>query len=196
MKKKLRCWIFIGMSWLLFSGCQGVYFHDRGQDFADIWRLGLTYGPGALVNVRATKLVQVGLGGMDGYKFGLQGRARGHWKEFRGEGGVSFIYFINYNKTFISGNETLAEKIAAVRPKDQGEEILADLDPFYGDRSLTEIGFTVHAFAIGVEFAFDFYSFMDFLGGWFLIDPQQDDLRTLRARERTETAEEKTTAKP
>ena len=179
----MKRWLAILILWGSL-GCHSTYFHDRAEDFVDIWRLGITYGPGALVNARATKFVQVGIGGMEVYKYGMRGRAMGHWQEFRGEGGVSLAYFMDYQKSFISGNERLAEEIREVqRPRSQIEEPLADLDPFYGDRNFTEIGVTLHAFAFGIEFAIDFYSLLDFLGGWLLLDPQQDDLYTLRKKE-------------
>ena len=170
---------------VFFLGCQSTYFYDRGQDFVDVWRLGLTYGPGALVNVRATKLLQVGFGGVDVFKMGMKGRAYGFWREFRGEGGVSLVYFTHYDKDFISGNSLLREEMAIPQP-DAGEEVLADVDPFYGDRNFLEVGFTLHVFFVGVEFALDLYSLLDFLGGWLLLDPQQDDLRTLRKKQRIE----------
>ncbi|RME04112.1 MAG: hypothetical protein D6805_04150 [Planctomycetota bacterium] len=172
---------------LFSSGCSSVYFQDRLGDLRDVLRFGFTYGSGALVNVRVTKLAQVGAGVFEVYKWGIQGRADGFWREYRGEFGVSLVYFTHIEKEFIRGNKTLEENIQQhqqyiQRQQQMGEiaDSLRDMEPFYGDRTFGEVGFTVHILGLGLEFALDLPSLLDFFSGWILFDPQNDDLATLK----------------
>jgi len=60
---------------LTASGCR--YAADRGGDFADIFRLGLSIGPGLDVHAQATGLIGTALGGGSQWGFDIDGRYMG-----------------------------------------------------------------------------------------------------------------------
>jgi hypothetical protein len=158
------------------------YFEDRLLDFWDIFGLKFHMGTGLLVNVRPTKFGQAGLGFIDGDKLGFKGRELGYWYEWRGEVGVSVFYINTAKKDVIVGNKFLFQ---AAREAETEEVI--DMDIFRDDdRDRWDLGFTVHALFIGLDFEFRTKEFFDFILGIFTLDMCKDDtknrLRRLQAK--------------
>jgi hypothetical protein len=83
---------------------------DEALDLTDIIQLDLSAGEGLLANVRATKLVQVGGGHLNGIKGGWNQRSLGFWKERRTEGGVSVLYYTDADLEPVHGTPTLFDR--------------------------------------------------------------------------------------
>ncbi len=149
------------------------YFEDRFLDFWDILGFKFHMGTGLLVNARATKFAQAGLGFIDGDKFGFKGRELGYWYEWRGEIGVSVFYINTAKKDPIIGNKFLFEAARAA----ETEEV-SDIDIFRDDdRDRWDIGVTVHALFIGIDIEFRTKEFFDFLLGIVTLDMCKDDTK-------------------
>jgi hypothetical protein len=149
------------------------YFEDRFLDFWDMFGLKFHMGTGLLVNARATKFAQAGLGFIDGDKFGFKGRQLGYWYEWRGEVGVSVFYINTAKKDPIVGNKFLFE---AARQAETEE--VSDIDIFRDDdRDRWDVGFTVHALFIGIDFEIRTKEVFDFLLGIFTLDMVKDDTK-------------------
>ena len=73
--------------------CQ--YLRNRGKDFLDIFNLKLALGDGSsfLFHIRATRLIQLGVGHFVGTKVGFEGPSAGTYGEGRNEGGISIFYW-------------------------------------------------------------------------------------------------------
>ena len=75
----------------------GDYFliscKDLVLDFTDILSAEISTGPGFLINVQPTKLLNIGLGYGDMTKAGWRKRALGVYREDTREGGLSALYF-------------------------------------------------------------------------------------------------------
>jgi len=71
------------------------YLLARGKDFLDIFNLKLALSDDLsfLVNVRATRLAQIGFGRFSGTKIGFQGPSAGIYGEGRVEVGISVFYW-------------------------------------------------------------------------------------------------------
>ncbi len=71
------------------------YLTDRGNDFLDIFNLKLSLSDDLsfLVNVRATRLAQIGFGRFSGTKVGFEGASAGIYGEGRTEVGFSVFYW-------------------------------------------------------------------------------------------------------
>ena len=71
------------------------YLKDRGKDFLDIFNLKLALSDdlSLLMNVRATRLAQIGFGRFSGTKIGFQGPSAGIYGEGRAEVGLSVFYW-------------------------------------------------------------------------------------------------------
>ncbi|HUT33877.1 MAG TPA: hypothetical protein VNE39_10370 [Planctomycetota bacterium] len=71
------------------------YLIARGNDFLDIFniKLSLSDDLSVLVNVRATRLAQIGFGRFSGTKVGFQGPSAGIYGEGRTEVGISVFYW-------------------------------------------------------------------------------------------------------
>lgn len=149
------------------------YFEDRFLDFWDMFGLKFHMGTGLLVNARATKFAQAGLGFIDGDKFGFKGRELGYWYEWRGEVGVSVFYINTAKKDPIVGNKFLFE---AARQAETEE--VSDIDIFRDDdRDRWDVGVTVHALFIGIDFEIRTKEVFDFLLGLFTLDMVKDDTK-------------------
>jgi hypothetical protein len=163
-----------------------TYFKDRLYDFVDwfpIFGLKGTIGEGLLFNVRATKVLQVGAGAIDGEKFGFKGRELGYWHEWRGEFGVSLVYINTARKTPLIANEFLFDEYKRTRHKQK-----EDIDLYRNDdRHWADFGFTVHLGFIGLDWdVFRTKEFFDFLVGIVTLDITKDDTKSRLRRKETE----------
>lgn len=72
-----------------------TYLRDRAHDFLDIFniKLALSDDLSFLLNVRATRLAQIGFGRFAGTKVGFQGPSAGIYGEGRTEVGISVFYW-------------------------------------------------------------------------------------------------------
>lgn len=145
----------------------GHYFLSRWYDLIDIVDFSIGAGPGFLVNVRATKLAQIGMGWGDSYRFGFRGRSAGIWHESRREIGVSLLYYQKVSRERITG---WVESFRA-------ESMDLDTSAVYAnnnDRSFLGIGATFQAL-IAVDVNVRPMQAIDFALGWLTIDVLDDD---------------------
>ncbi len=166
---------------LMFTPAQSHaanYFMDRVNDFADIFRFRVGVpenGKAGGVKARATFLAQAGVVHYDGYYWGLNRRALGSTHEERTEGGVSFLYGSKHTTEAVYGNAFLRGDTPWSRTEDR--RILLNM-PYWDDARGdllgvgAEIATPVGAIDIGVNPS----QLFDFLTGWIMIDPFQDDL--------------------
>jgi len=145
----------------------GHYFLSRWYDLIDIVDFSVGGGPGFLVNVRATKLVQAVGGYSDAYRVGFRGRSAGFWREKRKEVGVSLLYYQKVERECVAGwvesfrSESMDLDTAAVYANNN-------------DRSFLGIGVTVHALVL-VDVNVRPMQAVDFALGWLTIDVLEDD---------------------
>jgi len=154
---------------------------SRCYDFVDMFGITFSNGTGYQLNVRATKLVQLGIGDIASVeKYGFYGRKFGLWQEDRMELGIGPIYWNRFKKHALNGGDFFQDWI----PHDQEYD---DTDTGHlNDRGWTEFGFTIH-FLIGLEVYVDAIEILDFAIGWFPsflvgypVDLSHDDLWTRR----------------
>ena len=156
------------------SGGAGVYFRDRGNDFVDIFSLSLSLGLGIQANVRATQAIQAGGLFFGGTRFGFIGREGGGWSETVTEMGIPGFYIRSVEIMHGSGN------ISPLKTE-RGQSIwqfLGDTGVPYDegyDRKFWQVGATVHAGLIGVDFSLNLKELLDFFLGWVAIDISRDD---------------------
>ena len=124
-----------------------LYPFNRLFDIFDIFRVNIGFGPGYGLNVRATKLFQVGVEHYGTLRIGL-GKESGIWNPRYG-----IIY--TESEPFTAG---------------------ASLFYMGGrQRGAMEVGTTVHLAYVGAEAAIDLAEIADFFLGFALIDFKEDD---------------------
>ena len=128
----------------------GLWFVDRFNDITDMVQLELMVGAvptWPLINVRATKFVQVGMGWFDGYRMGFRPRSVGVMRETRKEYGVGALYWVEMKRETVSG-------VAATFDQDYeyaGWDILEKPFAKEGNGGVLDIGATVYVVAIGLH---------------------------------------------
>jgi hypothetical protein len=145
----------------------GDYFLNRFLDLVDIVDFSIGAGPGFLINVRATKMVQAIGGISDSWRIGFRGRSAGVWREKRRECGISLLYYQKVQRERITG---WVESFRA-------DEMDLDTADIYGgdkDRAFTGVGATVHV-GILVDVNVRPMQAVDFILGLFTIDVLDDD---------------------
>ena len=139
------------------------------------------------MKARATFLAQAGVVHYDGYYWGLNRRALGSTREQRTEGGVSFLYGSKHTTVPVYGNDFLKGNTPWSQIEDR--RILLNM-PYWDDArgDLLGVGFEVATPVGAMDFGVSPSQLFDFLGGWVMIDPYQDDLvkRKLPEGERPE----------
>lgn len=121
---------------------------NRVLDVLDILRLNVGVGPGFGVNLRATKLAQVGVENYFTFRAGLG----------KGSGLLFPRYGLLYEESEVF--------TAGVGPLYTGGH----------QRGFTEVGATIHLAVIGIDVAVDLSEIVDLLGGFIFLDPKGDDL--------------------
>ncbi len=155
-----------------FVGC-GSFGKDRALDFAQTFDVAGGFSEGLDLNLRATKAVQIGLGGYRGvHWYGLKDGVFDDWMEERSELGIGPFYQLEVFR-------------------DRGSKLLDIEHPLFGDAGFRErswdiqhytdrgwfdFGITMNAALIGVDFAFKGEEFADFCAGFFGKDFLNDDV--------------------
>jgi hypothetical protein len=157
------------------SGGIGTYFRDRANDFVDIFSLSLSLGFGAIVNVRATQFVQCGGLFFDGSKVGFMGRQAGTWTHSECEMGIPGFYIRSVE---IMPDGKSVKRICTDRGQSWFFQLCGDEGVPYDynyDRRLWQVGASVHAILLGIDFSVDLKELLDFLLGWSTLDIANDD---------------------
>lgn len=125
---------------------------------------------GVEVNVRATKVVQVGFGSYSGDWIGLREGRLAYWREGRIEMGLTPFYYHELNRK----SDTLVD-IRHPRFGEAGYGVYMNDFHIITDRGFFELGITANLVAIGVDLALEGAEVFDFLTGWFGLDVLEDD---------------------
>jgi len=157
------------------QGGVGTYLKDRLNDFIDIFGLSLSIGMGLDANVRCTQAIQAGGLFWGGARFGFIGRMAGGWSETVFEMGIPGFYVrsIQVLAEEDSGIETMNTERGQSLWQFMGDEGVP-YDKGY-DRKFWQVGATVHAILIGVDFSVNLKELLDFLLGWGAVDICRDD---------------------
>ncbi len=168
IRSRLPILLLCGLS-IAAGGCAG-YFHDRVKDASEMFEFGIGYSMGVAVNVRATKLAQVGVGGYSGEWAGLRDGSFATWIEERTEFGVTPLY---YHEVFRKSDELI--DIHHPLFWDPGhEQFLNDLF-LLTDRGFFEVGLTINTVLVGVDVSFELAEIADFVAGLAGLDILSDD---------------------
>lgn len=149
------------------AGATAHYFLSRWYDLIDIVDFSIGAGPGFLVNVRLTKLAQIGGGWSDSRRIGFRGRSAGVWREIRKEVGVSLLYYQKIEREKIAG---WVETMRVEKMDLDTSDVYADNN----DRSFLGVGATVHV-GVLVDVNARPMQAVDFVLGLFTIDVLDDD---------------------
>jgi len=156
------------------------YLVDRLLDALDCFIVNISTGPGFIINARATKLGQVGIGMAKINRLGFVGRCFGRWAENRTEIGASLLYLSNSQRKPLVYNRFLYDWCVNCRADE-----VTDIDMFRNyDRDFFDVAVTVHVLFAGFELGFRLREFADFLLGLLTVDFQGDD-KINRARRKT-----------
>lgn len=90
-----------------FGGYFVMTCKDLVLDFTDIFSAGISFGPGMLIDVQPTKILEFGAGYADVATMGWRHRAAGHYREIRKEGGISGVYYRHMDMQPIYGTVPL-----------------------------------------------------------------------------------------
>jgi len=164
---------FRTVAWLcLFSlGACGAYFQDRWADLKEIADLTVTVGGGVNLGARVTEGLQVGAGSFEGDAYGwLEGRAVAVLEE-RSEFGLSILHVYEYRRL---GNGLVLD-VRHPRFADSGYEEYPLSFRQVSDRGPFDLGLSFHLVLLGANAAVHPDEILDFLLGWFGIDPRKDD---------------------
>ncbi len=155
------------------------YCRDRTYDFLDIFRLRLSapkQAQGVGFHVRATSLAQVGVVHFAGEHFGIDRRAIGTWREQRTEGGFSLLYFSDIENDILWGNRFTDLGTSWSQVVERG---IVRNNVYWDDGRH-------HPFSVGAELQVGLLpgidvglypqEAIDFLLGFFTLDPWDDDL--------------------
>lgn len=159
-------------------GC--AYVQDRGLDLTQVVDASMGVSEGFEANIRATKALQVGLGGYRGIAwFGLKDGVLDVWQEERTELGIGPLYVHEVFRT-------------------EGHRLLDIQHPLFGDpgwrdasfdlahltdRGLFDVGFTVNVIFIGVNLAVSPAELVDFVTGLATVDVLDDDVYSPSTRQ-------------
>ncbi len=149
----------------------GQYFMDRGKDAAQIFEFGLTYSskPQFAMYADGVSVACGGWGDVDGYFLGIGGGQVG-WTKF-------------YEKSvglFVWGQETVGWTDYDVHDpptlNTQGVGIAGIImGPHPGPDYMPACVHYLHLGYLGVVANIRYYEALDFLAGWFFLDPSGDD---------------------
>jgi hypothetical protein len=155
------------------------YFRDRGTDLLDVFLFRVSAArkaKGIGARVRVTALAQLGAVYFEGEHFGLDRRGFGVWKERRTQGGLSLLSFASVENDVIWGNYYLEENSAWMNFEERG---LIRNDVYWDDgrRHPLSINAEIQPGLLpGLELGIYPVEILDFIMGFFTLDPQNDDL--------------------
>jgi len=155
----------------------GQYGLDRVNDFADIFRFRLgapVHGDAYGAKARVTALLQLGYVHFDGHYAGIDRRAIGWAEERRTEGGISLLYGSRHEMISRWGNEFLDADTLWTEVEDRRR--LRNL-PYWDDGrgDLLGIGGEIATPIGAIDLGVYPSEALDFLTGFFFIDPFNDD---------------------
>jgi hypothetical protein len=155
---------------LAAGGCTAAAWRDRAHDFAQIFELTGSVGPGLGVSLRATEALQVGAGYFDGATLGFVDGRVAAIKEHRSELGISLLHAYDYRRE--------SRELLAVRHADYADP---GYDPYpfswqtQSDRHDADVGFNVNLAIVGVGATIHLDELADFVAGCFGFDLLHDD---------------------
>lgn len=136
----------------------GDYFRitciDLLLDFTDIFSAELSVGPGMLVNIQPTKVLNIGAGYGELSKVGWRKRALGFYREDTREGGASYLYFRQKRLEPFYGTPDLFVR----RDRAMSDFTIRR----NSDRHWLDIGGEVHILALGASAYVSPYEAVDF----------------------------------
>jgi hypothetical protein len=169
MKRSSFLFLLTGILVVSTCGCAG-YLQDRLKDASEIVELGVGYSKGLTLNLRATKLAQVGVGSYSGDWAGLREGCLCTWSEERTEFGLTpFLYHEVFRKS---------DRLVDIRHPlmwDPGYETFLNDLFLVTDRGFFEVGVTANIVVFGVDAAVELAEVADFLTGLVGIDLLEDD---------------------
>ena len=155
---------------IVTSGCTAGAWRDRAHDFAQIFELTGSLGPGLGVSLRATEALQAGAGYFDGATLGFVDGRVAAIKEHRSEFGLSLLHTYDYRRE--------SRELLAVRHADYSDPGY-DPHPFswqtQSDRHDADVGFNLHLAIIGIGATIHLDELADFVTGCFGFDLLHDD---------------------
>ncbi len=156
---------------LVGSGC--AYLKDRGQDLAQSFDVAMGISEGVDVNLRVTKVMQVGVGSYHAPRwFGLKDGLLDGWEEERSEIGIGPFYL---HEVFRHDGARLLDIRHPLFGDPGFREHSNDLTHLT-DRGWFDVGFTLNLVFLGVDFAFRTAEVADFLTGIGTYDLLDDDV--------------------
>jgi hypothetical protein len=146
------------------------YLPDRILDALDTFSFDLHLGLGLWVDVHATRALQVGLGGRTVAGVGWHAN-RSLGLQTQSQAGVNFLAF------GAEGYSAMHVGTSGVRAGTWSESGLhAPSSPLYQDyKDYWAVGASATALFVGVDADVHLMQVYDFLAGWFLFDPLNDD---------------------
>ncbi len=139
----------------------GGYFwmtcKDLALDFTDILSAGVSFGPGLLIDIQPTKVLEIGAGYADVATIGWRHRASGFYREIRKEGGISGLYYRHMDLEPIYGTPQLFNKNE--RPRAMRDFTIRHNN----DRHWLDIGLNFQLVAFGADVYFSPEETADFL---------------------------------
>ncbi len=163
---------------LVTSGCAtGTYLRDRGLDLLDPLRFSLSAGPELSIDVQATDLLHVMVGGGQHVEAGMHGRRFGAGSFLHL--GLPVVPFLEGGVLY--GRSLFTETRGAWRAEDVADECYlvhsfgfapTNPDPSWIHALDVEVGFTV---LVGARAGFSVGELLDFLLGLVTIDIADDD---------------------
>lgn len=163
---------------LTAPGC--AYVKDRGLDLAQTVDVAVGLSEGLEFNLRATKLLQLGVGGYRGlYWVGVKDGLFDVWQEERSEFGVGPLYV---HEVF-RGDGTRLLDIRYPLFGDPGFREYANDLTHVSDRGWLDFGVTLNPVLFGVDLAISPVELVDFFAGVANYDPLQDDVFVPSERE-------------
>jgi len=180
-----RRFVIVMMLFLAAASAQaGIlgYFRDRGADFLDLFLLRISAPRGIRgigFRARATALAQVGAIYFEGEHFGMDRRAIGVWGEKRAQGGLSLLFFTSVENDVIWGNYFLEENTPWMNFEERGL-VRNDICWDDGRKDFFSVNAEVQlAFLPGLEAGVYPIELIDFVMGFFTLDPKNDDLERI-----------------
>ncbi len=180
-----------GLLLALGSGCVlGTYAVDRTNDFVDMFgvRVSANLGIGLEANVRATELFQTGAGWSEKFAIGFKGRHYGVYEEkTRTSPFIETDWFpVIYPTPFALDRRVWRHGLKGNFPDiDISRQMFLGCSsdiPFTKDGTVTdydrrydEVGFSVYLGMVGVDAEVRLLEVLDFVLGFFTIDPMGDD---------------------
>ena len=159
------------------------YFRDRGADFLDLFLLRISAPrriPSIGFRARATALAQIGAIYFEGEHFGMDRRGIGVWRERRIQGGLSLLFFTSVQNDVIWGNYFLEENTPWMNFEERGL-VRNDICWDDGRKDFFSINAEVQlVFLPGLEAGVYPIELIDFVMGFFTLDPKNDDLERVR----------------